>query len=147
MFSIKMNNIGITKMPNKVSRCHTGYYGNTNGYTAPAPAPLEIASGIQPKMNAKDVIKIGRKRIFAASIAASTKRMPRSSTRILAYSIIKIAFFAAKPTKVNNKVKKKLLFLLKEWIPTLSIFSFEWLIFHTILLSRRERHSYQCDGQ
>ncbi len=33
------------------------------------------------------------------------------------------------PTKVNNKVKKKLLFLLKEWIPTLSIFLFEWLIF------------------
>ena len=40
------------------------------------------------------------------------------------YSAVQLAFGAVKPTKVNNKVKKKLLFLLKEWIPTLSIFSF-----------------------
>ena len=72
MFSIKMNNIGITKMPNKVADVIPATTVIPMDTRAPAPAPLEIASGIQPKMNAKDVIKIGRKRIFAASIAAST---------------------------------------------------------------------------
>ena len=43
---------------------------------APAPAPVEIASGSTPRMNASDVIRIGRKRSRAASIAAADARHP-----------------------------------------------------------------------
>jgi len=38
---------------------------------APAPAPVEIASGSTPRMNAIEVIRIGRKRSRDASIAAA----------------------------------------------------------------------------
>lgn len=36
------------------------------------PAPVESANGKQPKINANEVIKIGRKRILEASMAALT---------------------------------------------------------------------------
>ncbi len=38
---------------------------------APAPAPLENARGTTPRMNASDVITIGRNRSRAASMAAA----------------------------------------------------------------------------
>ncbi len=38
---------------------------------APAPAPVEKASGTTPRMNAIDVMMIGRNRSRAASIAAA----------------------------------------------------------------------------
>ena len=41
-----------------------------------APAPVLIASGSTPKINASDVMMMGRKRSFAPSIAASARRMP-----------------------------------------------------------------------
>ena len=41
---------------------------------APAPAPLENASGATPRMNASEVIRIGRKRSRAASSAAARGR-------------------------------------------------------------------------
>ena len=43
---------------------------------APAPAPVEIASGSTPRMNASEVIRIGRKRSRAASIAAADGDSP-----------------------------------------------------------------------
>lgn len=58
------------------------------------PGPLAIASGITPKMNANDVIRIGRRRERAAWTAASNRFMP-SSSPCLANSTIRIAFFAA----------------------------------------------------
>ena len=67
---------------------------------APAPGPVAIAKGKQPRMKAKEVIKIGRRRRRAASTAAVTTSIPFSSIFILAYSTIKIAFFAARPIKV-----------------------------------------------
>ena len=43
---------------------------------APAPAPVATASGSTPRMNANDVMRIGRSRMRAASTAASTIDMP-----------------------------------------------------------------------
>ena len=40
-------------------------------WRAPAPAPVAMMSGTTPSTNAKDVIRIGRKRRPAASMAAS----------------------------------------------------------------------------
>ena len=58
-----------------------------------APAPLATTSGATPRMKAKEVITIGRKRARAASTAASKIGMP--SARISrANSTIRIAFFA-----------------------------------------------------
>ena len=45
---------------------------------APDPAPVATTSGNTPSRNANDVIKIGRSRVSAASIAASTTESPRS---------------------------------------------------------------------
>ena len=65
-------------------------------FLAEAPAPVAMASGRQPMMNAKLVMRIGRRRRPAASIAALTGSMPRS-TRTFANSTMRIAFFAARP--------------------------------------------------
>jgi hypothetical protein len=68
-----------------------------------APAPVAMASGRTPKMKAKLVIRIGRKRIRAASTAASMTRRPLRSS-CSANSIIRIAFFAASPIVVSNPI-------------------------------------------
>ena len=47
------------------------------------PAPDAVQSGTQPRMNANDVIRRGRKRSLAASSAASTRGLP------LSYSILR----------------------------------------------------------
>ena len=72
---------------------------------APAPAPVEIASGSTPRMNASEVIRIGRKRSRAASIAAADVDRP-SSCRRSANSTIRIAFFAASPSSVTRPIWK-----------------------------------------
>ena len=59
-------------------------------------APLENASGVTPRMNASDVMRIGRKRRRAASSAASTVPMP-SCFFIIANSTMRMAFFPSKP--------------------------------------------------
>ena len=43
---------------------------------ASAPAPDAVSSGTTPRMNANAVIRIGRKRSFAADSAASTSGLP-----------------------------------------------------------------------
>ena len=43
---------------------------SANEARAPAPAPVEIASGTTPKMNDSEVMMIGRNRRRAASMAA-----------------------------------------------------------------------------
>ena len=59
-----------------------------------APAPVAITSGTTPRMNANDVIKIGRNRMRAASAAASRMLLP-SLRRLRANSTIRIAFLLA----------------------------------------------------
>ena len=44
------------------------------------PAPLAVQSGTQPRMNANDVIRIGRSRSRAPSSAASTSGVPFSNS-------------------------------------------------------------------
>ena len=65
------------------------------------PAPVLIARGTTPRMNARDVMTMGRKRSRAASTAACTRLMP-SRCMCAANSTIKIAFFAARPTSVTS---------------------------------------------
>ncbi len=47
-------------------------------FCAPEPAPELITSGITPRMNARDVIRIGRRRIRTASSVASISPLPSS---------------------------------------------------------------------
>ena len=74
-------------------------------WRAPAPAPLENASGSTPRMNASEVIRIGRNRSRAASSAAAGVDSP-SWCFIDAYSTIRIAFFAARPSSVTSPIWK-----------------------------------------
>ena len=68
-----------------------------------APGPVATASGNTPKMNAKLVIRIGRRRIRAASMAASMTRLPSFSARS-ANSFIRIAFFDVRPIVVSKPI-------------------------------------------
>ena len=68
-----------------------------------APAPEAKASGITPRINAMEVISIGRNRSLTASNVAVTIAIPLS-TRSLANSTIRIAFFAASPINVINPI-------------------------------------------
>ena len=61
-----------------------------------APAPVAKARGRTPRMNARDVIRIGRRRIRADSTAASTMERPRPRS-CSANSTMRIEFFAASP--------------------------------------------------
>ena len=68
-----------------------------------APTPVEIIRGIKPKMNASEVIKIGRNRALAASIAACTIGIPFSRLAT-AYCTIRIAFFAKSPISMTTDI-------------------------------------------
>ncbi len=70
-------------------------------FRAPEPAPVATASGSTPRMNANDVIRIGRNRMRADSIAASTIDRPCARS-CSANSTIKIEFFAASPISITR---------------------------------------------
>ena len=61
-----------------------------------APAPEAVTNGTTPRINAKDVMMMGRRRSLAAPTAAVIASSP-CSCFILANSTIKIAFLAARP--------------------------------------------------
>src|ERR1700742_3018676 len=65
---------------------------------ATAPEPVANQSGKQPKMNANDVIRMGRSRNRAPSSAASSSGLPFSYSSF-ANSTIRIAFFRSKADK------------------------------------------------
>ena len=67
------------------------------------PAPDENASGNTPSINASDVIMMGLKRNLTASMVDSITSIPQS-TRSLANSTIRMAFFAASPINVTNPI-------------------------------------------
>jgi hypothetical protein len=71
----------------------------------PAPAPFARASGRTPRTNARDVMRIGRSRMRAASSAAWAASMPRSCSA-LANSTMRIAFFAERPIVVSRPTWK-----------------------------------------
>ena len=71
-----------------------------------APAPDAMARGKTPAMNDIEVIRIGRRRMRAASSAASMMRAPRFSA-CSANSIIRIAFLEARPIVVSSPIWRK----------------------------------------
>ena len=62
--SMMMNSIGMIKIPNNVAVVIPATTVIPMDVRAPEPAPVDTANGNTPRMNAKDVIKIGRKRIL-----------------------------------------------------------------------------------
>ena len=70
-------------------------------FRASRPAPLANTSGRTPRMNASEVIRIGRSRSLEASIAASTTPSPRARS-CSANSTIRIAFLAASPMSTSR---------------------------------------------
>jgi hypothetical protein len=69
MMSLKKN--GTKKMARKVAASMPPITPVPTECRAPAPAPLEKASGATPRMKASEVMRIGRKRSRAASTAAA----------------------------------------------------------------------------
>ena len=69
------------------------------------PAPVLNASGDTPRMNASDVIRIGRNRKCAASSVASIRPLP-CACKSLANSMMRMAFLADKPTMVSRPTLK-----------------------------------------
>ncbi len=67
------------------------------------PAPSAFHSGNSPKMNANDVMRIGRSRRRAPFSAASTSDSPFSSSA-LANSTMRIAFFAERPISMRRPI-------------------------------------------
>ena len=70
---------------------------------ATAPAPLAVHNGTQPRMKASEVIRIGRRRRRAPSMAASASGLPFSNSS-LANSTIRIAFLAARPISITRPI-------------------------------------------
>jgi len=70
---------------------------------ASLPAPLANTSGDTPRMNASEVIRIGRSRIRAASIAASTMDTPRPRSSS-ANCTTRMPFFADSPISITSPI-------------------------------------------
>src|SRR5262249_49187257 len=68
---ISLKKSGMKKMARKVAASMPPMTPVPTACRAPAPAPIEMASGSTPRMKASDVIRIGRKRRRAASRAAA----------------------------------------------------------------------------
>ncbi len=70
-------------------------------------APSENAIGTEPRIVASDVMRIGRKRSAAASLAASCHVLP-SSRRWLATSTMRIPFFVTRPMSTMLPIWEKM---------------------------------------
>ena len=68
-----------------------------------APDPVAIASGTVPRINAKAVIRIGRKRSFAPASVASKSGLPFSYSSF-ANSTMRMAFLAARPISITKPI-------------------------------------------
>src|SRR5438067_4153356 len=73
-----------------------------------APAPEATHNGTTPRMNANDVIRIGLRRSFDASLVASNTERP-SMCNCLANSTTRIAFLHARPTSTTRPICTKML--------------------------------------
>lgn len=100
-------NTGTKKMARTVAVTIPPITPVPTAFCAPEPAPELITSGITPRINAVDVIRIGRRRIRTASSVASIRPLPSFSIRSLANSTISIAFFADKPMVVSRPTGSK----------------------------------------
>jgi len=71
-----LKNIGTKKIARKVAASMPPITPVPTERRAPAPAPLENASGTTPRMKASEVMMIGRKRSRAASSAPADALIP-----------------------------------------------------------------------
>ncbi len=90
--------MGVRKIPHTVTPSIPEKTAVPNDRRISAPAPVATTKGKTPRMNANEVIRIGRSRNREASIAASPRDRCCSSCAC-AYSTIKIEFFEASPAK------------------------------------------------
>ncbi len=100
--------MGVKIRPKKVTPSMPLKTVTPSGTRISAPAPLATARGTTPRIKAKAVMRIGRKRVRDASTMASTRLMPESSS-CLANSTTRIAFLAARPIKTTNPIWAKML--------------------------------------
>ena len=75
-------------------------------WRATPPAPSAFQSGASPRMNANDVMRIGRNRRRAASSTLSRTLFPDSCS-LTANSTIRIGFLAERTMIVIRKILKK----------------------------------------
>ncbi|CAM4246336.1 hypothetical protein COSO111634_35820 [Corallococcus soli] len=73
---------------------------------ADAPAPVASISGTTPKRKAKDVIRMGRRRVSAALMADSTTPWPWARS-CSPNSTMRMAFFDARPTSITSPTWQK----------------------------------------
>ena len=79
---------------------------------ATAPEPLASQRGTHPRMNAKEVIRMGLSLIFAPSSAASSSGTP-CSYRVRANSTINMAFLAESPISMIRPIWANTLFSIR----------------------------------
>ncbi len=72
-----------------------------------APAPVAVAIGRTPITNANEVIRIGRNRCRAASLAESMIDSPSRRWRSTPNSTIRIAFFVSRPISMTRPIWPK----------------------------------------
>src|SRR6185312_8061460 len=101
--SITTKSTGTIKTANRVEASIPPNTAVPRARRAPELAPVAMTSGSTPRMNANDVIRIGRSRRLAASMTASRMERP-CSTRSRANSTIRIAFFAERPISVTMPI-------------------------------------------
>ena len=106
--SITMKKTGVKKMPNSVTPNMPLKTAVPSARRISAPAPLATTSGTTPRIKAKLVIMIGRRRKRQASRVAWCSGCP-SSRSCLANSTIKIAFLHASPTSTTSPICTKIL--------------------------------------
>ena len=70
-------------------------------FRATAPAPVTSVNGKCPKTVATVVIKMGRKRVEAAAVTASSFERPRACCAF-ANSTMRMPFFDTRPTSVTR---------------------------------------------
>jgi hypothetical protein len=74
--STTTNSAGMKKIPRSVAASIPETTAVPSIRRAAAPAPVATHSGMHPKMNANDVMRIGRNRSLAPPSAASTTDLP-----------------------------------------------------------------------
>ena len=94
---IAKKNTGVSRMPNSVTPIMPLNTAVPRACRISAPAPSAITRGNTPRINANDVIKIGRKRSRQASVVASNNGFP-SVCSWRANSTIRMAFLLARTT-------------------------------------------------
>ena len=106
--SMTLKKTGVRKIPNAVTPSMPLKTAVPRVRRISAPAPWAINRGSEPRMNAAEVITIGRKRSLQAAKVASCRGAP-SSRWCLANSTIRIAFLLARPTSTTKPICVKML--------------------------------------